>query len=274
MEARLNYVLLGVFLVASLVALVGFVFWMGKYDRNLGAYEEYYLYNKELPKGIRIETPVRYLGLPVGFVKSYDLNRAQDRVEIVIWVKKEIVLNKGTSAIVESQGLTGGNYIALAQGNGEPFDKGSKAVIEFEENWIAKIGSKTGVIFDKLEVSLERLNTLLSEKNLRNMEISLENIMYASTEFKMVLNGLNGAFVSTKEAMRGIQKSSILFNASLQRGDYNLRSILTPLLYQLEQSSMRLDGVLQSAEEVVDTFSNSPSGFLFGKQQEILGPRE
>lgn len=51
MEARLNYVLLGVFLVASLVALAGFVFWMGKYDRNLGAYVEYYLYNKELPKG-------------------------------------------------------------------------------------------------------------------------------------------------------------------------------------------------------------------------------
>ncbi|MBX7490526.1 MlaD family protein [Helicobacter turcicus] len=274
MEARLNYALLGVFLVASLVALAGFVFWMGKYDRNLGAYEEYYLYNKELPKGIRIETPVRYLGLPVGFVKSYGLSKDQGRVEIVLWVKKEITLRQGTRAIVEAQGLTGGNYIALAQGNGEPFGKDSKAVIGFEENWIEKIGSKTGVVFDRLGVGLDNLNTLLSEKNLKNVEISLENIMHASTEFKVALNGFNSVLASTKETMKEIQKSSAFFNASLQRGDYNLRSILTPLLYQLEQNSIHLDGVLQSAQSAVEAFSSSPSGFLFEKQQEILGPRE
>ncbi len=56
MEARLNYVLLGVFFVVSLIALAGFVFWMGKYDRNLKDYHEYYLYNKNLPKGIRTES--------------------------------------------------------------------------------------------------------------------------------------------------------------------------------------------------------------------------
>ncbi|WP_299545959.1 MlaD family protein [uncultured Helicobacter sp.] len=274
MEARLNYVLLGVFLVASLVALVGFVFWMGKYDRNLGAYKEYYLYNKELPKGIRIETPVRYLGLPVGFVKSYDLSKMQDGVEIVIWVEKEIILHKGVRASVESQSLTGGNYIALAQGDGEPFAKEDKAVIEFQENWIEKIGSKTEVIFDRLEVSLDHLNSLLSEKNLANVEVALENIMHASVSFKTALKDLNSAFVSTKDAMDGIQKSSALFNASLQRGDYNLRSILTPLLFQLEQNSMRLDGILQNTESALEEFSSSPSGFLFGGQREILGPRE
>lgn len=272
MEARLNYVLLGVFLVASLVALVGFVFWMGKYDRNLGAYVEYYLYNKELPKGIRIETPVRYLGLPVGFVKGYDLSTAQDKVEIVLWVKKEIMLKEGTRAIVESQGLTGGNYIALTQGDGAPLTKGG--VIDFQENWIEKLGSKTEVVFDKLEVSLDRLNMLLSEKNLTNVEIALDNIKHASVEFKTALSGLNGVFVGTKDAMNGIQKSSMLFNTSLERGDYNLRSILTPLLFQLEQNSMRLDGILQNTESALEEFSSSPSGFLFGGQREILGPRE
>ncbi|TLD84476.1 MCE family protein [Helicobacter sp. MIT 11-5569] len=274
METRLNYVLLGIFLVASLVALAGFVFWMGKYDRNLGAYEEYYLYNKELPKGIRIETPVRYLGLPVGFVKSYDLSATQDNVEIIIWVKKDIVLNQGAHARVESQGLTGGNYIALIQGDGEPFRHDRKVVIEFEENWIEKIGSKTEVVFDKLEVSLNHLNTLLNEKNLKNVEISLENIMRASAQFENMLNGLNGVLVEAKDAMSGIQRSSVLFNDSLLRGDYNLRAILMPLLYQLEQNSKRLDGILQETEGAIDAFSSSPSGFLFGGQQQILGPRE
>lgn len=274
MEARLNYVLLGVFLVASLIVLVGFVFWMGKYDRNLGAYVEYYLYNKELPKGIRVETQVRYLGLPVGFVKSYDLNKMQDEVEIVIWVEKEILLRHGARASVESQGLTGGSYIALMQGDGEPFSNKSKAVIEFQENWIEKIGSKTEIVFDKLDVSLERLNMLLSEENLKNVEISLENIMQASNHLSNMANRLDNVLVSAKKTMNEIQKSGVLFNASLKRGDYNLRAILTPLLFQLEQNSMHLDEILQSTEGVVEEFSNSPSGFLFGGREEILGPRE
>ena len=70
MEARLNYVLLGSFFVIVLLALAGFVLWMGKYDRNLSEYREYDIYNKELTAGSRIETPVKYLGLPVGFVKQ------------------------------------------------------------------------------------------------------------------------------------------------------------------------------------------------------------
>lgn len=182
------------------------------------------------------------------------------------------MLKEGTRAIVESQGLTGGNYIALTQGDGAPLTKGG--VIDFQENWIEKLGSKTEVVFDRLEVSLDRLNMLLSEKNLTNVEIALENIKHASVEFKTALSGLNGVFVSTKDAMNGIQKSSMLFNTSLERGDYNLRSILTPLLFQLEQNSMRLDGILQNTESALEEFSSSPSGFLFGGQREILGPRE
>ena len=54
MEARLNYVLLGSFFVIVLLALAGFILWMGKYDRNLSEYREYYIYNKELPAGISI----------------------------------------------------------------------------------------------------------------------------------------------------------------------------------------------------------------------------
>lgn len=274
MEARFNYILLGLFAVLSLAALVGFVFWAGKYDRNLGAYRVYYLYNKELPKGILVETPVRYLGLPVGFVKSYGLNNAQDKVEIIIWIKKEITLHQGTYAVVESQGLTGGNYIALIQGKGLPFPKESQAVLEFQENWIEKVESKAEMVFDRLEVSLNRLNMLLSKRNLENVETALENITEASSQFNTALNHLNRVLVGAEDTLTQIRTSSTLVNESLMRGDYNLRAILTPLLNTLEQNSKHLNRILEQTEAVVEDFSTSPSEFLFGKQKRDLGPRE
>ena len=273
MEARLNYVLLGVFLVVSLVALVGFVFWMGKYDRNLRAYNVYYLYHKELPRGIHIETPVHYLGLPVGFVESYGLNATQDKVEIIIWVKKEISLNTGTKAIVESQGLTGGNYITLIQGDGLPFSE-SNRILELKENWIEKVGNRAEEAFDKLNVSLDQFNQLLSQKNIDNLEDILENFKHASTQVDSVVVGMHRMIENANYLVQNIEKSRTLVDKTILRGDYNLKEILTPLVFRLEQSAMGLNRILQDTENAVNDFSKAPSGFLFGTQQQVLGPRE
>ncbi len=265
MEARLNYVLLGVFFVAVLLTLAGFIFWMGKYDRNLSEYKEYFIYNRELPRGIRIETPVKYLGLPVGFVRHYRLSG--DEVEIIIWVKKEIALNEGSKVVVESQGLTGGNFLTLIQGEGKPFEKSQKAILGFKENWIEQVSSKAENVMAQLEVSLERFNRLLSDKNLGNIEVSLQNFANVSDEFYWAL----------KEARREIGYIGELrakFNESLVRGDYNLRFILTPLLFDLEQNSKALQKILQEASEVLEDFRDSPSGFLFDSTKPKLGARE
>lgn len=265
MEARLNYVLLGVFFVAVLLALAGFIFWMGKYDRNLSEYKEYFIYNRELPRGIRIETPVKYLGLPVGFVRHYSLSG--DEVEIIIWVKKEIMLNEGSKVVVESQGLTGGNFLTVIQGEGKPFGESQKAVLGFKENWIEQVSSKAENVMVQLEASLEQVNRLLNDKNLGNIEASLQSFANISNELYWVLK-------DARSEIGHIGEVRARLNESLVRGDYNLRLILTPLLFDLEQNSKALQKILQGGNEVLEDFRDSPSGFLFDSKKLKLGPRE
>ncbi|TLD85965.1 MlaD family protein [Helicobacter sp. MIT 05-5294] len=267
MEARLNYVLLGVFFVVSLVALAGFVFWIGKYDRNLKDYHEYYLYNKSLPKGIRTETPVRYLGLPVGFVKSYKLNESAENVEITLWIKKEIVLKEGSKIFVDSQGLTGGTFLSLVQGDGAPYTEGERVILSLQENWIEKIGGKAESVFDRLEISVSRLNRLLSDKNLDNIEQTLSGLANLPPRLESVLT-------TAQKEIAGIGESRRVIHQDITNGDYNLRAILTPLLVDLEQNSKILEQILQRAEMSMEDFSNAPSEFLFGKRTQTLGPRE
>ncbi|CAM2899667.1 MlaD family protein [Helicobacter burdigaliensis] len=264
MESRLNYILLGVFFVFSLIALAFFVFWAGKYDRNLTQYNPYYLYHKELPKGVRKETQVRYLGIPVGFLKDYQLKN--DKVEMLLWVKKEIVLKEGAKAIVESQGLTGGNYISLIQGDGGEF-KEEKAVLIFEANWIEKVGDTAQEAIKKLEISLDKVNLLLNEKNLQNFEKSLENFASFTTHLNSTLTHFN-------REIEGFSKVRDTFSKSLERGDYNLKQMLTPLLYELEENSKNLQRILQTSKDVLQNLEESPNDFLFGRQKIELGPRE
>lgn len=265
METRLNYVLLGVFFIAVLLALAGFIFWMGKYDRNLSEYNEYYIYNKELPNGIRVETPVKYLGLPVGFVRHYQLSG--NEVEIVVWVQKEIILNEGSKVAVQSQGLTGGNFLTLIQGKGKPFSQSQKAILGFKENWIEQVSSKAENVMAQLETSLERFNQLLNDKNLGNIETSLQNFANVSSELYWVLK-------DTRAEIRNIGEVRARLDEDLKQGDYNLRLILTPLLFNLEQNSKSLQKILQEGNEILDDFRDSPSGFLFHSTKQKLGPRE
>ncbi|WP_297811663.1 MlaD family protein [uncultured Helicobacter sp.] len=267
MEARLNYVLLGLFFVVSLISLAGFVFWLGKYDRNLEDYREYYLYNKNLPKGVRIETPVRYLGLPVGFVKGYKLNMGAEDVEITLWIKKDIILREGAKIFVDSQGLTGGVFLSLVQGKGEFYTKGVRATLSLEENWLEKVGNKAENVFDRLEMSLNRLNHLLSDKNLDNMERTLEGLANLPPRIESVLT-------SAQKEIEGIGESREAIHRDILKGDYNLRTLLTPLLFDLERNSKTLEQILQKTGDSVEDFSNAPSEFLFGKRQRTLGPRE
>lgn len=267
MEARLNYVLLGVFFVVSLITLAGFVFWMGKHDRNLKDYREYYLYNKTLPKGIRTETPVRYLGLPVGFVKDYQLNLNKEDVEITLWIKREIVLREGARIFVDSQGLTGGAFLSLVQGEGEVYPEGEKVILSLQENWIEKVGREAENVFDKLSASLDRLNRLMSDENLNNIEQALSGLASLPPKLENVL-------ASAQREIRGIGESREVIHRDITSGDYNLRMILTPLLYDLEQNSKTLEQILQRAEVSMEDFSNAPSEFLFGTREQVLGPRE
>ncbi|MDD6055725.1 MAG: MlaD family protein [Helicobacteraceae bacterium] len=274
MEARLNYVLLGIFLVGTLFALVIFIFWMGKHDRSLKDYNAFYLYNTELPRGIREETPVRYLGLPVGFVKSYSLSADKNGVELEIWVKKEIAIKKGAYVSVESQGLTGGNFLSLHQGDGAFYGENEKVVLNFKANWIEKVGSKAEVVFDRLEMSLDKINLLLSTQNINNFSKTLENLKLASARFDNALMGLDSTLKEAKSVFSGIKKTNRLIDSTIINGDYNLRQMVSPLLLELERNSIILNRILSDTESEIDTFKSAPSSYIFSTQEQILGPRE
>ncbi|MDE5603357.1 MAG: MlaD family protein [Helicobacter sp.] len=265
MESRLNYIAIGIFFFFSLIALSGFIFWFGKYDRSANEYNPYYLYAKELPKGIRIETPVRYLGIPVGFVKSYRI--IDDNVEIILWIKKDIIVHKNSKVIVETQGLTGGNFFSLFKGDGIPFKANEKAVLNLEANWIEKIGDKTQIAMEQLGISLHKFNNLLNDESIDNFQTILKNLAIASNNLKVTLNTI-------EYEMKDFGKTREKFEQTLLRGDYNFRDLLTPLLVSIEQNSKTLQQILLESKETLQSLEKSPNDFLFGIRKEKLGPKE
>ena len=139
--------------------------------------------------------------------------------------------------------------------------------MSLQENWIEKVGREAENVFDQLNASLSRLNRLLGDENLNNIEQALSGLASLPHRLESVL-------ASAQKEIRGIGESREVIHRDITSGDYNLRMILTPLLYDLEQNSKTLEQILQRAEVSMEDFSNAPSEFLFGTREQVLGPRE
>ncbi|MGE0387871.1 MAG: MlaD family protein [Gammaproteobacteria bacterium] len=116
MEPKVNYVLVGAFVVVLALAFAAGVIWLGKSDyRNL--YDRYYAYMRESVSGLSVDAAVDYRGVEVGRVKEIMLNPANtEEVRLLLEIERGTPVKQDTVAVLETQGLTGLATINLTGG--------------------------------------------------------------------------------------------------------------------------------------------------------------
>lgn len=116
METRANYVLIGVFTLAVVVGVFGFVYWF----QNIGGTGERAFYRVAFEgsvSGLRTGATVLFNGIRVGEVVKLDLNPERpQQVVATISVDKTVAVRSDTAIGLEFQGLTGIASISLKGG--------------------------------------------------------------------------------------------------------------------------------------------------------------
>ncbi len=70
MESKVNYTLVGVFVLLMSSLLIAFAFWLGKYNDSASAYAHYKVYLTESVAGLAPEAAVKFHGVDMGKVAS------------------------------------------------------------------------------------------------------------------------------------------------------------------------------------------------------------
>lgn len=113
MESKINYTLVGVFVLILTIALIIFIAWLSA-DFTIKNYKTYLVIMNESVAGITTNSAVKYNGVDVGSVKKILLNPHNPRqVRLFLNVEENTPITDGTTATLNSQGLTGITYIAL-----------------------------------------------------------------------------------------------------------------------------------------------------------------
>jgi phospholipid/cholesterol/gamma-HCH transport system substrate-binding protein len=119
MEPKVNYTLVGLFVVLFTAALVGVVLWLGNGEYRT-SYDRYYAYMQESVSGLSVNSPVKYRGVEVGRVKEIVLNPDNpEEVRLTMDIARGTPVKADTLAVLDTQGLTGLAIVNLTGGSRE-----------------------------------------------------------------------------------------------------------------------------------------------------------
>ena len=107
MEPKVNYVVVGAFVLLLSATILGAIFWLGKTDYR-GVYDHYYVYSRESVAGLSVDSTVTYRGVDVGRVKEVILSpENSEEVRVTVDIVAGTPVKTDTQAVLVTQGLTG-----------------------------------------------------------------------------------------------------------------------------------------------------------------------
>ncbi|HEY6981498.1 MlaD family protein [Reyranella sp.] len=194
MENKSPYVLIGAAMILFVVSLVGFVIWKLR-EGDQTSYAYYVILFSGDVQGLSVDSPVYYRGLRVGRVQDIELTsrrdvqrstgreRLSEKIEVTVAVASQIDIRERSYAVFEKPFIAGAAYIQivgrLESDEIKPKKKlGDKPYPEIREgaSFLQATSTSAQELLSKASVTVDRLNTLLSEDNLAAFSDTMRNI--------------------------------------------------------------------------------------------------
>ena len=118
MQDKVNYALVGAFVIVLGAALVAGVLWLASGASGQKRYDTYQSIIQESVAGLNIDAPVKYLGVDVGKVSEIAIDPLNSRqVRLRFLIERGTPIKQDSEAVLKTQGLTGIAYVELSGGS-------------------------------------------------------------------------------------------------------------------------------------------------------------
>jgi phospholipid/cholesterol/gamma-HCH transport system substrate-binding protein len=190
MERRANYALVGMVTVGLTVGLFAFIVWLAGFSFNKH-YDVYDVVFIGPVRGISEGGEVHFNGIKVGEVTKLSLDPSDpNRVIARARLTAGVPVRVDSYAILEPQGITGVNYIQITGGTqGRPLLKdatprGQVPVIHSEKSTLADLLEGGGTVLQRAVETLDRVNRLLSDQNIRHISDTIDDFKAMGDELR------------------------------------------------------------------------------------------
>lgn len=274
METRANYVVIGLFTLAVVVGIFGFVYWF----QNIGGTGERAFYKVRFEgsvSGLRTGSSVLFNGIRVGEVTDLKLDPARpQQVVAAIAIDKAVAVREDTDVGLEFQGLTGIASVALKGGSPT-----AKILSGSKDNppTIMPSAATAQDITSGARETLRRLDQLIVDNrealhaSIDNLQKFTDTLARNSERIDAVVAGLqnltggaDGKGGEVNEAARSLKVLIEHLDARTDEMSKSFNLMTATGTKQLNSVGSDLRRVLGTADQTLKNIDRNPSRLLFG----------
>jgi phospholipid/cholesterol/gamma-HCH transport system substrate-binding protein len=272
METNVHYTLVGAFMIALISLTVFAIIWLSS-GFSFEQYSTYIVYMKESVSGLNIDSPVEFNGVNVGTVTTIKLSHKNpELVELLLKIDNTTPITQGTSATLNTRGVTGITYIALKD---KSTDLRPLVAVNKEPYPVIKTAPS---LFVRLDTALSQLS-----ENLREVTKSIQSVLnkenqQSITEILSNLQNVTATMSSNSKKIDTIVentvKASQQFGPLLQSGMGSMKVLelqTIPATYRLLNN---LNDVTRNLTQISNELKQNPSMLIRGTAPPQLGPGE
>lgn len=278
MESKVNFAVVGVFVLILGALLIGGVLWLSSGKSYSKAYDTYLVYMSESVSGLSLDAPVRYRGVQVGGVRRIALAPGNaEQVQLTLDIERGTPVKQDTVAVLQVQGLTGIAHVDLSGGSRDspplkPAPDEEYPVIRTGPSLMLRLDTAVTALLGNLNRSSESVNALLDEENRIALRHTLAN-----------LERLSGALASAElpQLLRRLQRSADAFdrmaNETARAGSSTANTVDTvraEALPEARQAITELRELTASLRRFSEALERNPGMLLQGRPNVPPGPGE
>lgn len=220
METRARHLWIGVVTLLLIGGMVGFVVWLARLDINR-EFQTYKISFTDSVVGLSNGASVRYNGVPVGTVKSIQLNREDPtKVRVIVQIDESVPINEGIEAELAALGLTGVAYIELTGGNTSappiktlPGD--DLPIIPSGQSALQEVFRGAPDLLKEATLAVSRISALLNEENqteitgiLKNVNAFSAGMAESTDEIQNIIKNMDDTIADFRGAAKAINNLS------------------------------------------------------------------
>jgi len=214
METKVNFALVGAFVLLLGAALISGVLWLSSEKSYRKVYDTYLVYMEESVSGLSPDAPVRYRGVQVGRVRQMSLMQEDaERVRLTLDIERGTPIKQNTMAVLRTQGLTGIAHVELTGGGRDSpalqaLPGAHYPVIGTGPSLMVRMDAALTTLLANLSRSSENMNALLDEDNRASLKKTFASLELVSRTLAARSAEIDAGVASTARTMENAAKLS------------------------------------------------------------------
>jgi phospholipid/cholesterol/gamma-HCH transport system substrate-binding protein len=223
MEDKVNYTLVGAFVLVLGTALVAGVLWLAAGLGGQKATDAYQAFIEESVAGLDIDAPVKYLGVDVGKVKQIAIDPQNPRqVRLGFSITRGTPIRQDSVAVLKTQGLTGIAYVELSGGSAAspallPGDGDGPPTIPFKPSLATRLENVLTSVLANVDRMSNTLNEVFDAGNRAALKTTLADTAQLMHNLAAQQGRLNAALADAARTARSAAQAGEQLAPTLQR---------------------------------------------------------